>query len=139
MEYSKQYLYKRIVLAKAFIDANYQTNINLTQIISEAHFSKFHFIRLFKSVYGLSPHQYLMQKRVRQAKMELKENDNSILDVCFNVGFQSHSSFTHLFKRQTNKTPLQYRYQAKANKIKGQKEPISLVPGCYALKHFIPE
>lgn len=139
MEYSKQYLYKRIVKAKAFIDTNYHSNINLSRIISEAHFSKYHFIRLFKSIYGLTPHQYLTQKRVNEAKIILKESDNSVLDVCFSVGFQSPSSFIHLFKMKTNKTPLQYRNQTKANKIEGQKEPQRQIPGCYALKHLMAE
>jgi AraC-like DNA-binding protein len=139
MNYHKQYLYKRIVRARAFIDANCQSNIRLAQIMSEAHFSKYHFIRLFKSIYGLTPHQYVTQKRVQKAKFELKETNNSIQDVCFNVGFQSPTSYIHLFKRNTNKTPFQYRNEDKASKHLAQKEPLSQVPGCHALRHFIAE
>lgn len=67
MIYPKQYLYKRIVQAKLFIDANFVENINLNNISYEAIFSKFHFIRLFKKIYGKTPHQYLKSVRIEKA------------------------------------------------------------------------
>lgn len=60
-QYPKMYLYKRIVQAKLYIDNHYANNIDLNDISDEAYFSKFHFIRLFKSIYGKTPHQYLTQ------------------------------------------------------------------------------
>jgi AraC-like DNA-binding protein len=67
--FPKIYLYKRIVQAKLFIDARFSDNIDLHNIADEACFSKFHFIRLFKTVYGKTPHQYLKQVRIENAKM----------------------------------------------------------------------
>src|SRR5262245_2298210 len=65
--YPKAYLYRRVVQAKLFIDAHFSEEIDVDDISSEAAFSKFHFIRLFKSVYGLAPHAYLTTVRVQQA------------------------------------------------------------------------
>jgi len=67
-QYPKVYLYRRIVQAKLFIDRHFAEKIDLTNIAEEATFSKFHFIRLFKKVYGKPPHQYLISVRVEKAK-----------------------------------------------------------------------
>ena len=48
----KIYLYRRIVQAKLFIDSNFAENIDAREIAGEACYSKFHFIRTFKSIYG---------------------------------------------------------------------------------------
>ena len=106
--YRKIYLYKRIVQAKLFIDTHYAEKIDLDNISDEAYFSKFHFIRLFKKIYGKSPHQYLTYVRVEKAK-DLLKTETSIGDVCYSVGFESISSFTGLFKRHAHKTPSQYQ------------------------------
>jgi AraC-like DNA-binding protein len=90
---SEFYLYKRIVQAKLFIDAHFGEHIDLNKISEEAHFSKFHFIRLFKKAYGRTPHQYLIKVRIDKAKAEL-ERGSSAAQSCFSVGFDSVSTFT---------------------------------------------
>ncbi len=50
--YPKIYLYKRVVQAKLFIDNRFGDDIDLNNIADEAYLSKFHFIRLFKIIYG---------------------------------------------------------------------------------------
>ena len=94
----KIYLYRRIVLAKLFIDEHFADNIDLDAIAGEAAFSKFHFIRLFKMAYGKTPHQYLISVRIEKAQLLLR-NGHSVSEVCFEVGFDSPTSFTGLFKR----------------------------------------
>jgi AraC-like DNA-binding protein len=68
MEYPKVYLYRRIVQAKLFIDASYMHSIDLDNISEEASFSKFHFTRLFRQVYGRTPHQYLVHVALKKQK-----------------------------------------------------------------------
>ncbi len=70
-QYPKAYLYRRIVQAKLFIDSNYTDNIDLDNISDEAYFSKFHFTRLFKKIYGRTPHQYLTFVRIEKAMLLL--------------------------------------------------------------------
>ncbi len=93
--YPKIYLYKRIVQAKLFIDTHLSDDIDLDNIADEAYFSKFHFIRLFKTIYGKTPHQYLTRVRIESAK-ELLQKDTSVTETCFSVGFESITSFTAL-------------------------------------------
>src|SRR5437016_10327423 len=98
-KYPKQYLYRRVVKAKLYIDEHYSSGIDLSSIASEACFSKFHFVRLFKKIYGKTPHQYLTNVRVEKAKQRLATGE-PVARVCFTVGFDSVSSFTGLFKRR---------------------------------------
>ena len=66
-------LYRRIVQAKLFIDSNFAERIDAGEIADEACYSKFHFIRTFKSIYGWTPHQYLTHVRVERAKEILEQ------------------------------------------------------------------
>ena len=129
--YPKFYLYNRLVKAKMFIDNNYHENIDLKNIAGEAYFSKFHFIRLFKAIYGKTPHQYLTKVRIENAKRLLRL-DYSVSETCFMVGLESITSFTGLFKSSERITPSDYqkRYRLRQAKIKA--EPLHFIPNCFA-------
>ncbi|HLG34282.1 MAG TPA: AraC family transcriptional regulator [Bacteroidia bacterium] len=129
--YPKVYLYRRIVQSKLFIDANFSENIDLDGISEQASFSKFHFIRIFKKIYGKAPHQYLSYVRLEKAK-ELLKQDISVTEVCFAVGFDSLSSFTGLFKRCVGLTPLAYQSQQHHRKAETANAPLKFIPNCYA-------
>ena len=129
--YPKVYLYSRIVQAKLFIDANYANKIDLNNISSEASFSKFHFIRLFKTIYGKTPHQYLTSVRIYKAILLLRL-DNSVSDVCIIVGFDSLPSFSGLFKRIVGVAPSSYLLQQKQLRSKIKQAPLAFIPSCYA-------
>ncbi|MDB5088916.1 MAG: AraC family transcriptional regulator [Mucilaginibacter sp.] len=109
--FPKDYLLIQIIRSKKFIDNNYANNINLGDIAGEAFFSKFHFIRLFKKYYGVTPYQYLIRVRVAGAK-KLLQSGMSISDACYGVGFESVPSFTKLFKAITGTTPLACQLKA---------------------------
>src|SRR5262245_40977308 len=109
-DYPKVYLYRRLVQAKLFIDEHFSEPIDLGIICNTAFFSKFHFIRLFKKSYGKTPHQYLTSVRIDKAK-ELLSNGSNVSDVCYEVGFDSITSFTGLFKRCVGISPLAFQRQ----------------------------
>jgi AraC-like DNA-binding protein len=129
--YPKFYLYNRIVKAKLFIDNNFQDNLDLDNIADEAYFSKFHFIRLFKSIYGKTPHQYLTQVRIEKAKHFLRL-DHTVSDTCFKVGFDSITSFTGLFKKSEGKTPSAYQRQHRIRQENIKANPLHFIPNCFA-------
>jgi len=133
-QYPKVYLYRRIVQAKLFIDNNYTDKIDLNSISDEAYFSKFHFIRLFKSAYGKTPHQYLKYVRIEKAK-ELLKNNISVSEACFLVGFDSLSSFSGLFSKVVGKSPSLYLKHQQETQKKISQTPLAFVPGCYAYQH----
>ena len=129
--YPRAYLYMRIVQSKLFIDKCFADGINLNDITNQAFFSTYHFIRTFKSIYGLTPHQYLRQVRIEKAKQYLKEG-KSINTVCKLVGFESSSSFMGLFKRTNNQTPSEYKQQYLKRKEQEQTNPFQFVPSCFS-------
>jgi len=129
--YPKLYFYRRLVQAKLFIDTRYADKIDLRNIADEAYFSKFHFIREFKSVYRKTPHQYLIFVRIEKA-LELLKTGIPVSETCYAVGFESLSSFSGLFKRMVGKTPSQYLVQHQKMKAQMVKSPLTFIPGCFA-------
>ena len=129
-DYPKIYLYKRIVEAKLFIDKHYLENIDIESIAEEACFSKFHFLRLFRQVYGITPHKYLTTLRIEKAK-ELLQNNISISNTCYHLGFKSINSFTKLFKRYMKVCPLVYSARAKKLRDSIASAPLDHVPSSF--------
>lgn len=130
--FSKAYLYRRIVVAKIFIDNNYNKAIDVSEIANEACFSKYHFLRLFKASYGKTPYQYLTMLRIEEAKKQLGKEGAMVSSVCFDLNFESVTSFTKLFKKHNGITPTDYINQQENQKENIRKEPLSFIPNCFA-------
>lgn len=130
-DYPKIYLYRRVVQAKLFIDAHYDQKIDLRDIADEAYFSKFHFTRLFKTIYNKTPHQYLISVRIERSKLLLAEG-MPVSAACFTVGFESAASFSALFKRIAGMAPAAYSRQQVARKAEIKKIPLKYIPNCFA-------
>src|SRR5437764_8599762 len=129
-EYPNIYIYKRIVQSKLFIDSHFSEDIDLNNISSEACFSKFHFIRLFKKCYGFTPYQYLMHVRIENAKIYLQDG-YSVTECCYKVGFDSVSSFSILFRKCTNLSPTQFLAHFLKRKQLLQTAPAYFIPNCF--------
>jgi len=106
--YSNVYLTKQVIQAKYFIDNNFSNNITLEDICKAGYISKYHLIRSFKKLYGKTPNQYLILVRINKAK-ELLRKDNSVLEVCFAVGFDSPTTFAGLFKKLVGSSPRSFK------------------------------
>lgn len=121
----------RIVQAKLYIDRSYSENIHLEDITNEALYSKYHFLRTFKFIYGYTPKQYLQKVRIERAKEFLREGLKN-KEVCEAVGFESVSSFLGLFKKKVGQTPAEFKQSYQRKRNKETSNPLSLVPGCFA-------
>lgn len=132
--YPRMYLYRRLVQAKLFIDTHYAEPIDLNAIADEAYFSKFHFIKQFKSIYQRTPHQYLIYVRIEKARA-LLNGGASVSAACFAVGFESLPSFSGLFKRLTGMSPSAYLTQQQQIRMQVAEAPLTFIPGCFAQKN----
>ena len=130
--FPKDHLCERVLQAKEFINKNLSGNINLNGIASAACLSKFHFLRLFKSLYGRTPHQYLTDVRIEKAK-QLLQSGLPVSDTCFLTGFESVSSFKGLFKKCTGFTPFLYQNRLK-HKQEISQTPYRFLPFFYSVK-----
>jgi AraC-like DNA-binding protein len=119
--------YERLIRARAFIDKCCDLPLDLEQIASQASFSRYHFLRLFRATFQQTPHQYLVQRRIERAKALLAAGDLSITEICFTVGFQSLGSFSALFRRCAGYPPSAYR----ARVFRGFYLPRRFVPACF--------
>jgi AraC family transcriptional regulator len=89
----------------AYIEEHLTKNLSLSDIAAQAHLSPYHFARLFKTSTGLSPHQYVIHRRIDRAKLLLFTTSWSFTTIAHAVGFASESHLALHFKRLTGLTP----------------------------------
>jgi AraC-like DNA-binding protein len=75
---------------------------------------------LFREEFAITPHQYLIDRRIEKAKELLRHRRLTVTDVCFEVGFQSVGSFSTLFRQRVGDAPINYRQQQRAAQRKYQ-------------------
>jgi AraC family transcriptional regulator len=94
------------------IEANVHRDPALSELSALAHMSAFHFARLFKRSTGMSPHRFVVARRIDRAKDLLENPGVSIAAVSRAVGFRTPSHFTTVFRRVAGMTPSAYRAAA---------------------------
>ena len=102
-------LFKRVTRAKDFMLSNYSQDISLDDISRQSCLSTTHLFRTFKQIYNCSPHQYLIQTRLDNARHMLKCTNYSLNEIVNMVGFTCPSTFIKLFKNKFQLTPGTYR------------------------------
>ena len=106
--YSNNEQIETVIGIRNYIDSNYDADLSLNLLSHIRFVSKYHLLRLFKRHYGLTPKQYLMDKRIEKSKERLKSG-MSVTETCFSVGFESLGSFSTLFKIKTGKSPSEFQ------------------------------
>jgi AraC family transcriptional regulator len=90
-----------------YINEHLHQDLKLIEIAAIAQMSPYHFLRLFKQSLGITPHQYILQRRIEKAKYLLQHSQLSIAAIAFKVGFCDQSHLTRYFKRIVGLTPKQ--------------------------------
>lgn len=106
---TKLEIYKRLSLAVDYMYSYMDQPVNLSILSEVSCLSKFHFLRLFKQLYGLSPHRYLNQIRISRASQHLRNSSLPITDIAFMSGFADLSTFSKTFRKMKGLSPLQFR------------------------------
>jgi len=97
-------VFRSVYQAKSLIDENITENLALEHIANQTGISKYHFIRVFKSAFGISPYQYQKRKRLEWARIDLLRGKD-IISTAFLYGFPDVPSFSKAFKQYFNQTP----------------------------------
>jgi AraC-like DNA-binding protein len=90
---------RHLVRARDLADARYVEPLGVDDMARAAGLSRAHFSREFRRTFGVSPHAYLLTRRLERAAALLRTTDRSVADICFSVGLQSVGSFTTSFTR----------------------------------------
>lgn len=97
------------VKIKNYIDSHYSENITLDILSNLSYVNKFHLVHLFTKQMGISPINYLINKRIEESKNLLTTTNYSIRDISTIVGFSNSSYFSQMFKKFTGDSPRIYK------------------------------
>src|SRR5882724_3099587 len=92
-----------------YIQENLHREVRLAELGGLVHMSPYHFARLFKRSTGVSPHRFLVQRRIEQASALLTVQTLPIAEIARSVGFRTPSHFATTFRRVSGITPSAYR------------------------------
>jgi AraC-like DNA-binding protein len=106
---TREELYRRLLVAKDYIEANFDKKIEIETIARIANVSTFHFFRTFKQVFKTSPHQYILTLRLKKAAQLLKKRQYSITDIAYQIGFADIHAFSKAFKKNYGVAPSHFR------------------------------
>jgi len=106
---TKLELYKRLSIARDYIQAHFTEDLNLSELSRVACLSPYHFHRAFKSTFKITPKKLVTHLRIERAKWLLINRKYSVQMICQEVGFRDVSSFTRLFASYVGSTPSVYR------------------------------
>jgi len=108
---TREELYRRLHYAREYAAALFTTPITLDDMARVAGLSPNHLLRTFKQIFGQTPYQYVIAKRIAYAQELLRSTDQSVTDICFAVGFTSLGSFSWWFRQRVGVSPTTYRQQ----------------------------
>lgn len=94
-----------------YIQENLNNDITIEELSALAFFSKDHFTRIFKSIIGMAPCEFIIRKRMEKAQFLLLTTDLTQSQIIEKTNFKSLSYFCRIFKKYTNYTPVEYRKQ----------------------------
>jgi AraC family transcriptional regulator len=106
----------RAVQAAQWLDAHSSEDVDLDEAARESGLSRFHFLRVFSNVLGVTPHQFLLRARLRDAARMLASDDRPITDVAYDVGFGDLSNFVRSFHRAAGVSPRAFRRAARGDR-----------------------
>lgn len=93
---------------KELLDCAVYSSKNINEISDELHLSRQHVSKLFTTKFGVSPIQYLADKKIDAAKRALKYTDVPVKKICNMPGFSSQQYFSFVFKSKTGLRPLEH-------------------------------
>ena len=99
----------RLKRVREYVEANLASRIRLADLASTAGLTKMYFAAQFRAAQGVSPHEYVLRRRIARAQDLLAGTDESLVQVALSVGFQTQAHFTTVFKRFVGSPPNGWR------------------------------
>ena len=102
--------------ALTFINANLDSKLDWRRIATAVGMPEFSFGRRFKLTTGLTPHQYVVRRRIRKAMSLLASTEQGICDIALDVGCSCQSHLTTMFRKHAGTTPHAFRTASKTSR-----------------------
>jgi AraC family transcriptional regulator len=99
----------RVTRTIRMIENRLDTEFALADMAREARLSRYHFLRVFQRITGLTPHRYLLRARLRRVATRLLVEGTAVLDIALDSGFGDISNFNHAFRAEFGVSPRIYR------------------------------
>jgi len=123
----------RLCRAREMLRNTDDSRPSIRGVACETGMSPYHFIRLFKAVFGITPYQCQLDARLEKAKYLLAMGDLPVTEICMEAGFSSLGSFSYLFSRRIGVPPSAYRRRLRPLALSRGGMPHQLIPGCMSL------
>jgi chromate reductase len=94
---------------KEYMEEHLHDKLSLNDLARKTPYSCAHFLRMFRAATGKTPHQYLTERRIEQAKRILQEEETSLIDTAARCGFSNQSHMTRVFREQVGVPPSAFR------------------------------
>ena len=99
-----------------YINQNIHEKIEIDDLIKITKWKTHHFIRTFTQTIGVTPYQYILNRKIERAKILMDDDQYSITDIGYMLGFQSYTNFAKAFRRSTEYSPREFKKLMIANK-----------------------
>ena len=100
---------RRVVEAIRLVESDAARPLELKEMAAVACMSKYHFLRVFRKLTGVTPHQYLISARLRRVALALASSRRPVIAIALDSGFGDLSTFNKTFRATCAMTPTQYR------------------------------
>lgn len=104
---------RRVADVLRFIERNASDRLQLEEFADMARMSKYHFLRVFRKVAGVTPYQYMLSVRLRRAASQLIGSNEAVSAIAFEAGFGDLSTFNRRFRQHFGVNPSAFRRQAR--------------------------
>jgi AraC family transcriptional regulator len=100
---------KRITAALRLIEAQAHEPLSLADLARQAAMSPYHFLRTFRAVVGMTPHQFILRTRLHRAAVRLRQSNDDVSAIALDAGFNDLSTFNRRFRQLMGRNPSLYR------------------------------
>jgi AraC family transcriptional regulator len=119
---------KRILRVLVHIQTNLDGDLSLDELAGIAHFSPFHFHRIFRGLVGESVKEHVRRLRLERAALWLLSSEMSVTRIAFDSGYETHESFTRAFAARFGEPPSEYRFRQRALRYQEATGQVHFVP-----------